>query len=166
MTTSNLTVERLRQVLAYDQESGLFTWREATSFRVTVGKTAGSPCKSGYIEIGVDGHSYYAHRLAWFYVTGEWPPHQVDHRDRVRTNNAFLNLRRALNAENTQNSVTPRAHNKSGYLGVSFDRRRGMFTAEIRAGNKRFRLGFFEDPKDASAAYWSAKKAVHPYWNR
>jgi hypothetical protein len=69
----SLTAERLREVLDYNPETGVFTWKVRTSIRVVAGKVAGSVGKRGYLIIGVGGRNYYAHRLAWLHMTGEWP---------------------------------------------------------------------------------------------
>ena len=76
-----LTQERLKEVLHYDPETGIFMWLVAPNGRIRVGMEAGSS-HDGYIGIKVDRILYKAHRLAWFYMTGEWPANDVDHWDR------------------------------------------------------------------------------------
>lgn len=87
-----LTVERLRELLAYDQESGVFTWKIARC-NVKAGAIAGrcwAPANYRYIRI--DNHDYLAARLAVFHVIGEWPKAAVKYEDRDRTNLSFKNL--------------------------------------------------------------------------
>ena len=100
-----LTAERLREVLAYDPDTGVFTWKARTSpfSRVNVGDVAGNLRRDGYIEICVDGRKHQSHRLAWLYVYGEWPADQIDHINGIRTDNRIANLREANNAENHHN---------------------------------------------------------------
>ena len=96
-----LKVDDLRGLLAYDPSSGHFTWRVRRG-RAAAGKQAGYPQSRGYIQIGVRGSLYLAHRLAWLYMTGEWPVAEIDHRDGVINNNKWENLRPATRPENQQ----------------------------------------------------------------
>lgn len=68
-----LTAERLRSLLRYDPDTGTFVWAARTSNRIKIGDVAGRPHNRGYVAIGVDGRVYLAHRLAWLWVTGNWP---------------------------------------------------------------------------------------------
>lgn len=86
-----LTVERLRELLDYDPETGVFRWKEPRR-KCRVGEVAGSLRKDGYVKIQVDGRFYQAHRLAWLCVYGVWPS-AIDHIDGNRANNAIANLR-------------------------------------------------------------------------
>lgn len=122
------THDHVIAVLNYDQNTGLFTWRErqrsdfksgraynAFNARFS-GRVAGYICDHGYIRIDVGGISIRAHRLAWFYLYKEWPP-EIDHIDGVRTNNALANLRKVNRRENSRNRCI-RSDNTSGYHGV------------------------------------------------
>jgi hypothetical protein len=153
-----ITAERLRGLLHYDQRTGVFTHR-ATRSGVQGGMLAGSAHSDGYIAISVDGLSYLAHRLAWLYVTGEWPTGEVDHKDRVRTHNWFDNLRDAGKPENMQNQSAPQKGNKTGFLGVY--PYRGRFCAQIMANKVKHRLGTFDTPQEASRVYLEAKARLH-----
>jgi hypothetical protein len=154
--------ERLLALLAYDENTGVFTRRIAIGRHgcYRAGVIPGGPSK-GYWKICIDGFKYFAHRLAWFYVHAEWPTQQIDHIDGNRLNNAIANLRLASNAENSQNERTPRANNKSGYLGVSFDR--GKWAAWIKIDGKTKNLGRYLTPEEAHVAYVEAKKKIHPF---
>lgn len=86
--------DELRRVLFYDTVTGVFTWiAPPKTHRFLMGKPVGSLTYQGYIQFSFQGHKDYAHRWAWFYMTGEWPVETVDHRDRNKANNAWLNLR-------------------------------------------------------------------------
>jgi hypothetical protein len=117
----------------------------------------------GYISIGVDGTHYLAHRLAWLYVYGEWPTAwpagQVDHINRIKTDNRIANLRIVTSSENKQNRELPHANNRLGFLGVK--RNGSKFMARIMLHGKVKHLGTFDTPELASAAYKSAKTTVH-----
>lgn len=113
---STLTAERLKSLLRYDPETGVFT-RLRSGFGWLAGRVAGSPNKKGYIAIGVNGEEHYGHRLAWLYMTGEWPADQVDHWDRNKGNNSWKNLRMATDTQNHANSKRYK-NNKTGYRGI------------------------------------------------
>ena len=148
-----ITQDRLKELLDYDPESGDFTWRSPTSFRTQKGEIAGSKTKSGYIEIGLDGTSYYAHRLAWLFVYGVLPS-QIDHHDLDKSNNSFRNLRQASTSENKANEGF-RSTNTSGVKGVCWSKRHQKWRAQITfRGRNRF-LGHFREIEDAGAAYRS-----------
>ena len=154
---ASVTLERLREVLRYEPETGHFFWLKRLSFRVQIGGKAGSIRPDGYIEIGIDGESYLAHVLAWFYVTGEWPAKQVEHKDTVKSNNAWINLREATHGQNVTNSGV-RKNNTSGFKGVSFVKDVGRWHARIMSDGQLHLLGYFDSPEEAHVAY--AKKAA------
>lgn len=151
----SLTQERLREVLHYDPVTGGFTWKVMLSSRREAGAVAGGLKPSGYILIGVDGHRYRAHRLAWLYVTGEWPPDQIDHWDNVRSHNWWSNLRAADNQLNQANARRSK-NNTSGFKGVY--RHRDKWRAKINVGRRHIHLGTFADPATGGLAYERAAK--------
>lgn len=155
-----LTAERLRELLDYDRETGVFTWTtEAHSVR-RHGQMAG--CATGErVLIGINGRHYFAHRLAVLHVTGEWPHAHVDHKSGEPRNNKWANLRDVppkLNAENQR-----RAHkgSVSAYLGVSWRKDRKKWQASIRVNRKPIHLGLFAVESEAGAAYLEAKRRLH-----
>lgn len=155
-----LEMVRLREVLRYDEASGLFTWLVSNSNCVLVGAEAGRRLNSnGYKEIQIDGRLYKAHRLAWLYVYGVWPD-QIDHMNGDREDNRIVNLRSVSSVLNTHNQLSPHKNNRSGFLGVSI-RPNGKFQADIRVGGKKRHLGSFSRPEDAHAAYVEAKRKFH-----
>lgn len=162
----NPTAEEIRALLDYDPKTGIFRWRERTgrTSRFT-GVVAGSMCRRRnreYIEIRLPPHRklFLGHRLAWVYMTGQWPENHVDHIDLIGTNNAWDNLREATNSENLFNRGKT-SRNTSGYKGVWLHRRLGKWCAEIKASGHRHRLGTFETPELAAAAYAEAAKRLH-----
>jgi len=159
--TEELTVERLRELLHYDLETGVFTWRIRPAYNVQIGDLAGSQDTKGYIRIQIDGKLYKAHRLAWFYVTGAWPVNQIDHRNGVRNDNRFSNIREADHYLNAQNQRRPRSDNTSGFLGVSWSKAERKWDARIMTNGKSCFLGLFDCPKAAYQKYIIAKRAQH-----
>lgn len=162
-----LTLERLREVLDYSPEDGLFIWKLKVADKVTVGDEAGSISKQrGYIFIGVDGKHYRAHRLAFFYMTGQWPKEQVDHINGVRTDNRWGNLREATASQNQANRSHTRL-NKSGFKGVAeHTENKGRWVAYICHHRKTINLGSFESPKEAHLAYKEAAMKLHGPYHR
>lgn len=158
-----LTLERLKEVLCYNEATGVFTWKIGRKGRGTkAGKPAGTINPDGYLQIGIDGKTYRAHRLAVYYITGRWPVGNLDHRDTIRTNNAFLNLRQANHSQNAAN-VGPHKDSLSGLKGVSFckDKKRKPWQARIRAAGVEYLLGRFPTPEEAHLAYQEAANRLH-----
>lgn len=96
-----LDQKTLKELLDYDSQTGIFTWRSCVRYGL-IGKEAGTLCK-GYVVIGIKRRRYYAHRLAWLWATGEWPEYEIDHIDHEKTNNSLKNLREATRIENCRN---------------------------------------------------------------
>lgn len=163
---STLTLGRLKELLHYAPDTGLFTWRVERlrgkgSLTVKPGDVAGCLSPTGYILLRIEGRNYLANRLAWLYMTGEWPKYEVDHDDRDTTNNRWNNLRDVTHLVNMQNQSPIRADGNP--VGVAFNKRRGKWMAYINAGCKRTYLGAdFESRDDAAAARAKAKAELHP----
>ena len=157
-----LTAARLRELLHYDPDTGIFTWR-VTRGSARPGGIAGHPGSGGYLRVGIYGVGWQANRLAWLYMTGEHPMHEVDHINGVRVDNCWSNLRAATSSQNQQNMRRAMVHNSTGLLGVSYDKSRGAFLARIRVNGRLKHLGRFTHAQDAHAAYLAAKRDLHPY---
>jgi hypothetical protein len=130
---NDLTAGRVWQLLHYEPETGVFV-RLVSKPKCPAGSIAGVLNDNGYWLISVDGAKYRAHRLAWLWMTGEWPAGEIDHRDGVR-------------------------HNKTGLLGAS--PAKGGFKAQILIGNRDVYLGLYKTPEEAHAAYVRAKRLLH-----
>ncbi len=156
-----LTAEYLRSVLHYDQETGIFTRKVSTSNSVKVGDVAGCPNGDGYLLIMVQSRLYKAHRLAWLYVSGEWPEDQIDHINRNRSDNRITNLREVSHKQNQQNRSKP-SNSTSGHPGVSWYKRYYKWVARITHNYKLIHLGYFTDREEAIAARKAAEKL---YWS-
>jgi hypothetical protein len=145
-----LTQACLREIYHYDPATGVFTRRVKRGRRWVVGEEAGVINALGYRTISIDGRRYNASRLAWLYMTGEWPAKLVDHEDRNKANNRWNNLRHATKSQNNGNAV--HRPNLAGLKGVAV-RPRGRFTAQISIGNRNTYLGIFTCPAAAHFAY-------------
>lgn len=150
-----LTQERLKELLHYDPETGVWRWIKIThpSGRTKVGSIAGTPYTRGYRRIIVDGKKYRSARLAVLYMTGKWPPDGVDHRDGDTSNDRWTNLRCATQSQNGGNMRRP-VTNTSGFKGAVLSK--GKYTARIRVNQKRISLGVFATAAEAHAAYVAA----------
>lgn len=155
-----LTQERLKEVLHYNPDTGVFTRllrnRHARKFGA-VGTVLGSLKASGYIFIDIDGCRYRAHRLAWLYMTGAFPDFQIDHENNNRSANWWSNLRPATNQQNQANSRCS-SNNKTGFKGVYWSKSHGKYAAKINPDRRQIHLGVFESPEDAHEAYAVAAK--------
>ncbi len=152
-----ITAEELRNVLSYDPETGVFVWL-VRSGRCGAGSVAGSIKKrrsSAHVRIHVFGTQYYAHRLAWLYMTGKWPELKIDHVNNDGTDNRFINLRLATSSQNGGNSRKPNT-NTSGIKGVRFED--GKWRAQLCVEGMRLHIGLFNCPTAAHIAYCKAAK--------
>lgn len=162
MTKHNLTAEDLRKHLSYDPVTGIFTWIIPTSNRVKVGEVAGN-ISHGYIEISVLGYRSRAHRLAWLYMTGKMPSEEIDHKDRNRSNNAFLNLRAATHKQNLENLPQRRKDNTTGFRGVFFHKKNRRWLAAINHQGKNIHIGCYATVEDAAKAREDAEKIYYTH---
>lgn len=153
-----ITQARLRELVAYDAETGLFTWR-ATRGGMMAGANAGSATHGrGYVQISLDGTNYVAHRIAWLYVHGTVPT-QIDHINGCRTDNRLYNLRPATQSQQNANSKR-RSDNKSGARGVCWCKRRNRWRAHITVDGKQKYLGYHDTIESARRAYAVAAQAT------
>lgn len=153
-------LDRLRELLSYDPDTGLFVWRVNKRGHRKTGDIAGSLDKSGYWIIRLDQRNYPAHRLAWLYMTGEWPAHHIDHRDLDKANNRWANLRQATVSQNLANRRKYK-NNQSGFKGVIWHARDKRWRADIRKNGKGYFLGNFRTPEEAHAAYRVAAERLY-----
>ena len=133
-----LTADRLRQVLRYEPRTGLFFWIEPAPKRVLGGVAGSSKGAGSYTQIGIDGSNYLAHRLAWLYVKGQWPSAELDHRNRIKSDNRWRNLREATHKQNAENQ--PTRASRSSVRGV-YLQKDGRYQAYISHHGRRIHLG-------------------------
>lgn len=157
-------LEMIRSLLTYDRETGVFVWNRRNVIgswnQKFAGKVAGTVCDRGYIYICINKRKFSAHRLAWLYVTGEWPELEIDHKNTIKGDNWFDNLRLATFFQNQQNKgLVP--YNSSGLKGVSWRSDRDCWRAVINANGRFIHLGHFSEKKDARIAYTKAATELH-----
>lgn len=117
-----VTGQELKSLFDYDPLTGMFTRVVARGMRHRKGDIAGFiNKKTGYIKIGISGKEYRAHRLAFLYMLGYFPPNEVDHINGVRNDNRWINLRPVSRIDNSKNQRRS-SRNTSGVTGVNFSR--------------------------------------------
>jgi AP2 domain. len=154
-----LTRERLVELLHYNSITGVFTWRKSRG-RASALSPAGADNGRGYIQIKVDGKKYYAHRLAFLYMIGEFPPEDVDHINGIKHDNRWENLRACSRSENLYNTQV-RRDNSAGVKGVDWDKQRGKYVARIKINGRQTHLGRFSSLDEAKKAYDRAARENH-----
>jgi hypothetical protein len=159
MATHILTQQRLKELLQYDPDAGVFVWN-VTRSTAKVGDRAGTYDKRGYVRISIDSVVYAAHRLAWLYIHGAWPSGVVDHINRNTGDNRLCNLRDTDQYVNTQNART-RKDSPIGLRGVTRHPQSKKWRARIQANGKSVQLGTFDTPMAAAAAYAAAAAIMH-----
>lgn len=155
-----LTAETLKELVIYDPETGMFTSKVG---RRGVKKGTVLGCKNpilGYVVVGIDGGRFYAHRLAFLYMTGSWPESEIDHRNGIRDDNSWVNLRSSTSSQNKQNKKC-RTDSRTKYKWVTFHPRTGKFRAMVRKNGKKFDLGLYPCPENAHCAARSLAKILH-----
>lgn len=134
--------------------SGKIFWIKPSP-RIKFGREAGC-YHNGYRVIGINGAAYKAHRIIWLYVYGYWPIEQIDHINKIRSDNRLINLREATNQSNHRNkNISPA--NTSGATGVSWHTRGRKWMAQIMVNYEAKYLGLFEHKEDAISARKSAE---------
>jgi hypothetical protein len=147
----NLTDRELSTLFRYDKTTGAIYEGE---------RRVDTPAQFGYRRVRHKGRDYRAHRLAYFLVTGLWPPHDVDHKDLNRSNNVWTNLRPATRVQNQRNHRRS-ISNTSGIKGVSYVASRGKWLAQLRIGGKKVNLGRFPTKEEAEYVVRTARELHH-----
>lgn len=150
-----LSAERLRELLEYNQETGVFTWRVPRYRKIKAGMQAGVIDGGGYVKMCIDYVQYRAHRLAWLYVHGKWPAGEIDHINGVRSDNRIANLRDVPSLLNKQNRKNLHTTAASGLPGAY--RCGNKWRSQVSAPFGLVHLGTFETPQAAHSAFVLAK---------
>jgi hypothetical protein len=154
MAENNLTQTRVQELLHYDPETGVFTWKVNRRGTARAGSVAGRLHLTGYREIRIDRQRHKAHRLAWLYVHGEWPDGQVDHINGVRHDNRISNLRVVPNQSEQQKNQKKPSNNTSGVTGVYWGKKSRKYYAQIKYQGANKHLGYFDDFEEACMIRW------------
>jgi hypothetical protein len=150
-----ITQAELKEVLDYNPDTGVFTWKKTVNSRAVIGSIAGHQDYNVYIQISIYGKKYRAHSLSFLYMTGEWPKELVDHINQIKDDNRWSNLREATVSQNNINSKKQK-NNKSGYRGVYWDSKNKIWRVQIKYKSKHKYLGRYTDIKEAAEVYKKA----------
>lgn len=154
-----LDLADLRSRLSYDPDTGAFTWLRAYHSR-RIGKAAGCPNQFGYLIIGINRQTFFAHRVAWFLYYGCWPRVELDHIDRNPANNRISNLRECTKLQNLANRAVFK-RSSTGVKGVCFVKKNGRFQTQIRIRGKNKWLGYYDTAEEAAEVYRSEAVRLH-----
>ena len=155
----SITADELRSILHYNPLTGVFT-RIRSAHPYSVGAVVGTVALDGYVTVNIRRRHYKCHRLAWLYVYGTWPKHDIDHINRNRSDNRICNLWDVTHQQNMCNAGTYNT-NTSGRKGVYWDKRDSRWRARFLLGDKYLSLGRFKTFDEAVAARVAAEKL---YW--
>lgn len=158
MASVSVDFAKYAEVLAYDKDTGLMTWKVRRGCRAA-GQRAGSPKSDGYLELKTCGKSTLVHRVAWLLATGNWPKFDIDHLNGIKSDNRLCNLRDVPVSINTQNQRKARSDNTTGFLGVSVHPK--GFLAQIMLAGKMHKLGVHKSAAEAHSTYLIAKRQMH-----
>ena len=157
-----ITQERLKYLLHYDPIAGEFTWINPTKRGMRSSTRAGHINNEGYWHISIDNRTYRLSHLAWLYMEGYLPPHQIDHINKNQGDDRFSNLRPATPG---QNRAHTRSSAKSGFKGVytatQWAKLKNKWNAAITINKKRHHLGMFATPEEAHESYCRAAREAH-----
>ena len=148
--------DRIKELFIYDPDTGVFTTRVSRG-RWKNGDIAGTKHCGGYIQIGVDQRHYLAHRLAFLYMTGSFPPEQVDHINGDKADNRWENIRAVNGSQNMKNTSLYK-NNTSGFCGVSWVKSERKWVVRISHGGVQLYLGGFSEISEAVEARKAAEK--------
>lgn len=149
-----ITVDELKRELSYDPKTGEFWWLRSDKGR-RMWRPAGRTTKGRYVTIGIFNETYCGHHLAWLYMTGTWAESEIDHKNTVRHDNHWNNLRLATTAQNRANANL-RKDNTSGLKGVSWHTQKNRWRARCYFSGKEKHLGLFDTKEAAHKAYAAA----------
>ncbi len=153
-----ITAERLRELLNYDAETGVFTNRTHRSHsRMPAGAVAGSVISTGYLRVVIDAKAHLCHRLAWLYVYGRWPDNSIDHINGIRSDNRISNLRDVPHSVNMQNGVA--RGTKYGYPGIMYSK--GSYFGKVKVQGRRIYTKAYPTPELAHRGWLELKSELH-----
>lgn len=117
------------------------------------------------MTIRINGKAYLAHRLVFLYETGSFPNRFVDHKNGIKSDNRWDNLRLATTQENAFNSGISK-NNTSGYKGVCWDKKNQKWIVSIMIDRKSIYLGRFTELKEAIVVRQKAEQELFGDFSR
>jgi hypothetical protein len=150
-TTEEISINnRILSLLSYDPETGNFIRKISLPNSChKKGDLVGSIDKNGYLVTSIDNKKYFLSNLAFLFMLGYLPENGVDHKNRIRSDNRWSNLREVSKQCQSRNQKIP-ITNKSGVKGIS-KTKHGKWLVNIKINGKTYNLG----------AYWDLLEAVY-----
>jgi len=152
---TELSADLARALLSYDEATGILRWKVHRGPRARAGGIAGSLTNKGYLSVMIGGRGYLCHRLAWLIANGSWPFHQIDHKDRDRSNNILSNLREATSLQNHHNVPA------NGFFLDPTRLGKKKYIVRLNVNHKSVYVGIFETADEARSAYLKAHASFH-----
>lgn len=155
-------LEVLQTFLTYDPLTGILAWKPGLPYakQRQAGKAAGTMSKGGYLRTSISRRMYSNNRIAWKMHYGTDPVGVVDHEDGDKLNNKIANLRDASQGKNTYNQVR-RTDNTTGYKGVVFSKRRGVFVVNLKVRGVKIKSPQFNTPEAANDFVRAERERLH-----
>lgn len=154
-----MNAELAKKLWLYDPDTGSIYWRVLARKGRRVGQSAGVINNSGYRMLTYEGKKYKASRVVWLMMTGAWPSKNIDHKNGVRHDDRWMNLREADQSENLANTRV-RSNNTTGIKGVS-PTKDGRFLVGICFRGRRKNLGVFASFEEAVQIRKAAERDWH-----
>jgi hypothetical protein len=133
-----LTQAELKRQLYYNPETGLFTWKiSKCNNKIKIGDVAGYLGEDGYIQIRINSILYRAHRLAWLYIKGYFPEHDIDHKFGIKDDNRWSEIQHVTRSCNLQNQKIDK-RNSSGFPGVILHKKNGKWHSQVTINKKTY----------------------------
>jgi hypothetical protein len=158
-----MNIGEVRKLFTYNPQTGIVVRNQTTAHNAKVGDIVGCVNKNGYLVFTYNKKVHYLHRFIWFYVTGAWPQHHIDHRDGNKTNNAWSNLRDVPAKTNNQNMRKASKISSTQLLGAfpTTVNKTNPFRSYITVNGSLKNLGYFKTAEEAHLAYITAKRFYH-----
>lgn len=149
----------LNECFTYNPDTGVLSWktRPREHFNTDRSWKRFNSTLAGTDIINVDSHGYVAvrigkklmrvHRVAWVMMTGEVPK-IIDHINRIKNDNRWVNLRNVDCIENNKN-LSMKATNTSGHTGIYWNSSVEKWQAYINVDKRSLYLGIFDELDDA-----------------
>jgi len=146
------------KLFTYDPATGVLRWKITPGRRVKCGDIAGRKSGDGYLQVGYGYKTRAVHRIIYEMNHGSIPQgKQIDHKNRIKTDNRIANLRLATGSENQRNS-TIQSNNTSGFVGVSWHKTKGKWQVNLSVANRWIFCGRFASKSEAIAVRLAAEK--------
>lgn len=155
-----ITYEEVRHFFHYDPITGKLTNRIDRSRKAKAGVEVGYIDFDGYRMLKLRGYRAQAVYFIWLWMTGKWPDPEVDHKNGIRDDNRWENLREATRSQNCINKESYSKPNTLGFRGIK-RQAKGRFAAAICVGQKEYFLGSFSCQEHAAIAYDVAAHKHH-----